>query len=660
MLKRAYSVLNVKEIAQEGDFYVIKGIATTPSTDRMGDIVEPLGATFAPKIPLLWQHQADKPVGHAEFGKPTKNGIPFTAKLPIIKEAGVLKDRVDEAIQSIKYRLVAAVSIGFRVINDAIERIDTGLRFLETEIMELSLVTIPANAEANITNIKSIDQKLLAASGKSQSRVVRLESSPGVTGKSSHTTLNKKDKTMNIAEQIKQFESSRSSKEARMTEIMEGAANEGKTLDAEQTEEYDTLAEEVKSIDSHLKRLDVLQKAQVAKAKAVEADEVNGKDGSKKAANTRSGLSIHISKDADEKFQGQSYTRMVIAKTLAHIMGGGIRPSEIALSRWGKTNPLLVEVIRANEVAGLASGSGEPGAELVSADNRFTGDFIEYLNSRTVFDKLPFREVPPNVAIKGQDGAATGYWIGESKAIKMSKPDFSSVSLTPLKVAAITTISNELLRDSSPAAEALVRDALVEAAAQRVDATVFSTDAASAGVSPAGLLQGLSPGSSAGVDGDDLRADVKALYSGFITAKNASGLYFVMNPSLAKAIQLMTNALGQQEFAGITQNGGTLLGDPVVTGENINANHLILLKPSDIYKIGDGGVEVSVSTQATIEQSTAPTGAQDTPTAQSQAMVNMFQNESTAIKVVRRINFAKRRSTAVSFVDDADYGSVAS
>lgn len=109
-MKRAYSVLEIKAVSD--DAREITGIATTPSPDRMGDVVEPLGAEFAAELPLLWQHQHDQPVGHVRFGKPTAKGIPFTATLPKIEEPGELQARVDLAWQSVKALLVRAVSIG--------------------------------------------------------------------------------------------------------------------------------------------------------------------------------------------------------------------------------------------------------------------------------------------------------------------------------------------------------------------------------------------------------------------------------------------------------------------------------------------------------------------------------------------------------------------
>ncbi|KTF68673.1 phage major capsid protein [Sphingomonas sp. HT-1] len=450
-----------------------------------------------------------------------------------------------------------------------------------------------------------------------------------------------------IADQITAFEQKRAALVATNEGIMTKAAEAGSTLDADQEEAFDDNQKDIEAIDKHLVRLRAMEKSSASRAQAVTGK--NGVDGTQ----SRSGPTIIIKGDADEKFEGQNFTRLVIAKTLARIEGVGFA-LEVARKRWADRNPTLVQVVRA-AVAGGGSDSGEWGAELVTADGRYTGDFIDYLYARTLFDNLPLREVPANVTIKGQDGTATAYWVGQSKSIPVSKPDFFNVNLTPLKVAALAVVSKELLRDSTPAAEMLVRDALVEASAQKVDGTFFSAAAAVPGVSPAGILNGVTAIPSAGNDVDGLITDIKALYAPFITANNASGLQYATTESLAKSIGLMQNALGQDAFPGITASGGTLKGDPISGGGNVGAGDLILMKPSDIYKIGDRGVEVSMSTEAAIEMADNPAGASDTPTANA-SVVSMFQTESVALKVVRPLNFAKRRASAVAYVGDADYG----
>lgn len=151
---RAYSLLEVK--AFDEDAREITGIATTPEPDRMGDVVDPLGAKFAAELPLLWQHRHDAPVGAVRFGKPTAKGIPFRASVAKIENPGPLKDLVDMAWDAVKAKLVRGVSIGFRALEYAFME-SGGIRFSETEIYELSLVTIPANASATIQTIKAMD-----------------------------------------------------------------------------------------------------------------------------------------------------------------------------------------------------------------------------------------------------------------------------------------------------------------------------------------------------------------------------------------------------------------------------------------------------------------------------------------------------------------------
>lgn len=156
----------------DDDSREIDGIATTPTPDRMGDIVEPKGAVFKLPIPLLWQHDASKPIGSVVSAKVTNGGITVKAKLAKIAESGVLKDRLDEAWQSIKTGLVRGLSIGFAPLESSQIKDTFSYRFTSWEWLELSAVTIPANSEASISVVKSIDAELRAASGQRKGAVV--------------------------------------------------------------------------------------------------------------------------------------------------------------------------------------------------------------------------------------------------------------------------------------------------------------------------------------------------------------------------------------------------------------------------------------------------------------------------------------------------------
>jgi hypothetical protein len=460
-----------------------------------------------------------------------------------------------------------------------------------------------------------------------------------------------------IADQIRDLEATRAAKAARAQEVLHKSMEESRSTDEAEAQEFDTLEAEIKQIDADLVRLRKAEQFAVQRGRPVVAP-ATGEDPAASASHQRgvgAPMILRKTTDAEDKFEGQSFTRMVIARALSHMDGMGRPAWAYAAERWGKTHPQLVEVMKAG-VAGGGSGSGEWGAELVQADSRYTGDFITYLYAKTLFDTLPLKEVPEDVVIKGQDGAATANWVGESKGIPVSKPDYSTVSLSPLKVAAIAVVSNDLIRRSSPAAEALVRDALVQASAQEVDSTFFSASAASAGVSPAGILNGIAGHNSHGNTIDDVVADIKQLYDYFITANysDSDRLAIITTPSLGKALSLMRTSLGVPAFPEVAS--GRLLGDPLYTGGNVSSGNVIVASLENIWRIGNLGIQVSISNVATIEQDGAPQGASDTPTAASATLMSMFQTESTAIKVVRPINFQLRRASAVALIDNAAYG----
>lgn len=154
MSDRAYSTIAVK--ALDEDQRTFSGLATSPVPDRVLDVIEPMGCKYKNPTVLLRAHDHQAPIGSVTFDRPTKAGITFTAHIPKIPEPGLLRDRVDMAWGEIKHGLCRAVSVGFRPLQT--EALPSGgLRFLKSEIYELSTVAVPAQELATIDQVKAID-----------------------------------------------------------------------------------------------------------------------------------------------------------------------------------------------------------------------------------------------------------------------------------------------------------------------------------------------------------------------------------------------------------------------------------------------------------------------------------------------------------------------
>lgn len=153
---RAFSHIEVKQVQEEQR--TLQGIASTPTPDRVQDVVNPMGMQQRGPVNLFLYHDHKMPVGIVSFGKPTKNGIPFTAQIPNVIEEGTVKERVNEAWHSVKYKLLQAVSIGFVPIDDGYEVLRSGgLLYKTWEILELSMIGVPCNPEALISAFKACD-----------------------------------------------------------------------------------------------------------------------------------------------------------------------------------------------------------------------------------------------------------------------------------------------------------------------------------------------------------------------------------------------------------------------------------------------------------------------------------------------------------------------
>jgi HK97 family phage major capsid protein/HK97 family phage prohead protease len=664
-MNRAYSFLEVKAVGEETR--TITGWATTPEVDRVGDIVEPLGVKYKNPLPLLWQHEHDKPIGLVEFGKPTAKGVPFTATLPRIEEPGALQDRIEEAWQSIKAGLVRAVSIGFRSLESENIAGTWGTRFIQSEVFELSAVTIPANATATINTVKSFDTGLPAASGKKEFTVVKLAKPAGasatVTKKLPVTPKPEEGQDMNYAEQIKSFKDTIEQKAARQKELIEAA--EGRTLDASESEEFDTITDEIKAAEVHVTRLEVMEKSNIAKAAPVQ-------DVTKQTH--RAPL---VAKNTEKLEPGILFARYAMCKMASQ--NNPAMAVEIAKSKYPQHEEMVKTLeleARGQKMQTLMKATVEAGttldatwaAPLVQYQN-FAGDFVEYLRPRTILGQFgtgnipSLNRIPFNVRIAGQTSGGQAYWVGEGAPKPLTAFDFNDTELRWNKIATIAVLTNELIRFSDPSAERLVRDGLAAAVIERADIDfVDPAKAAVANVSPASITNGIAGIPSSGNTAEDVRADVAALWAPFIAARNAPrNAVYLMDSTTALALSLMLNPLGQAEFPGLNLNGGTFLGVPVIVSDYLPVDSgggmVILLNASDIWLADDGQVTIDSSREASLQMLDNPTNHSGTGTPTT--MVSMFQTNSTAFLAERFINWQRRRVSAVAWLDNVNWGTAA-
>jgi HK97 family phage major capsid protein/HK97 family phage prohead protease len=614
VIQRAYAVLHVK--ALDAERRTITGIASTPEPDRMGDVIEPLGIAFNNPLPLLLYHDTRKPVGSVILSPPTAEGLAFEATLPIVAEPGALRDRIDEAWHSIKAGLLAGVSIGFRALETPKQIKPVGARFLKTEVLELSLVTIPANAAATIHTIKSLD---LAASGLHPSR--DRDPHPIVR-------VTKGAPAMTITEQITAFENKRAAHVGRLTEIQTKCAEEGRSKDEAEREEFTTLQTEVKTIDAELVDLRDMEKITMTQAKPV----VPAVKAFVPAITVKPNVA-----------PGTAFVRMACATLLCK--GNKFEAAEYA-KRWNDSTPEVALALKAAVAAGTTTDATWAGPLV---NQNISNDFIALLRPATILGKIPgLRTVPFNTKVPTQTGGGTYGWVGEAKPKPVTKLALGTTSLSIAKAAGIIVLTEELVRLSNPAAEDLARGDMIAGIAQFLDLQFIDPAvAAVAGVNPASITNG-APTAAATTSP---LADILGLISHFATNNiSVAGVTFIMSAANALALSFRTNLDGSPMFPGIGIDGGSYRGLTFVTSQAAGAN-VIALQPSLILYADDGGVTIDASREASLQMDSAPMSPADATT----VYISLWQNNLVGLRAERFVNWAKANANAVKYLTAAAY-----
>lgn len=649
VLSRAYSLVTVKGFDPERRTF--SGIATSPEADRVGDTIASEGVVYKNPLPLLLYHDSKKPVGEARFKRFTADGTPFDATIATVDRPGAVKDRLDEAVDSLNAKppLIRGVSIGFLPLEPPVYNKETGgYHYPKVEVHELSMVVIPAHQDATIAMLKSLDR---AASGAPSSSAGAPASSrtklrPG-------TTMARKSYADMIADGI----AARKEKSDKIDALLQKCGETGEALDAADEEIHDTLATEIVTIDKSLERFRAAEQREKDAAKPVIGRTPT------EAAESRAPTRITVDKKLPP---GIAFARYAMCMGMAR--GDEYRAKQIATDNYGDDAYGLIKLIDLQQKGAVGAANTQTAgwaSELVPYT--IMDDFIEFLRPGTILGKFgtngipSLRRVPFNTRVSGFSAGLTANWIGEGLPILLSKATSFTTSLTWSKLGALAVLTKEEIRFSNPSAEAKVRDELARAMIAKQDLDFINpAKAAVANVSPASITWNTTPILTTGTAAANLRTDLATLIATFGTANfDPSDIVLIMNTVDALNISLMITSLGNPVFPGLTMAGGNLLGFPVITTTAMTAtgspvsNIIVAVKASEIYLADDGVVTVDASDQASVEMvdSSSQTGITGT----GASLVSFWQAGLLGLKATREINWKLRRTGAARYIYNSLY-----
>jgi len=157
-IKAVFNMLEKKVINIDGvDYFTFKGYGSTFGNIDRDDEMMVAGCFrehIASQTPaLLWQHQMSEPLGVYTVVREDGKGLYVEGQMPM--DDDFVRGRV---VPQMKAGSVKTMSIGFTVDEYAYDKENDIIKFTKVKVWEISLVTIPANAQAMITEMKSLEE----------------------------------------------------------------------------------------------------------------------------------------------------------------------------------------------------------------------------------------------------------------------------------------------------------------------------------------------------------------------------------------------------------------------------------------------------------------------------------------------------------------------
>lgn len=352
---------------------------------------------------------------------------------------------------------------------------------------------------------------------------------------------------------------------------------EDKSYTDEEAQRFDSLEGEVNDLDIKIERAEKEEK--IAKRKAVKVEKKTEErkvaenfSFSEAARQAQSGNLTGLYAELDQEGRSNAVSAGVTPNA------GGIVLPEFA--------------IRAENTATEGTQPAD-GGNLIPKDRR---GFIEALYDRTIMGQAGIQMLnglSGNVEMPSEDSVVSASWAGETSAVPTQKATFGMENMSPVRLAAAVAYSTQLLRQSSPSIDAVMRRQIDQAIAQKLDDTFINgysagnvdglVDAtgtlASSDFNYDMLLEILQKGEEANLDATVVVSSPKARvkFMKEYTNTNGNGLPLLTGDSLITGSRfLSSNKVSNAE------GGGT------------NETQLFAFDPNQFYAGAWGGIQLTV------------------------------------------------------------------
>ncbi|WP_064577186.1 phage major capsid protein [Cupriavidus gilardii] len=394
----------------------------------------------------------------------------------------------------------------------------------------------------------------------------------------------------------------------------------GAALSAEEVAEFGNLEAQFDSLTAQIDRLRAAERMAAAVAKPV-----NGSvPAQPKQASRQPGESLGI------------IVRSLVAA------GGDPR----AAAHYAETQCGAPEI-----AAALNTGTGSAGGFIVPPG--YVPEVVELLRPASVVRKMGARTIPMpagTLTMSRHTAGSTATYVTEGADIPPSQPAFGPLTLSKKKLVAMVPVSNDLIRFSSPDANTLVRDDIVQGIGTREDQAFIRDNGA--GNTPTGLRYQAAAGAliaaNATINVQNVKNDLGKLELALLNG-NVKMLKpgWIMSPRTLVFLQNLVDGNGNHVFPEIA--AGQLRNKPYSVTTSIPDNLGAGGDASEIYLVDFNDAIIGEATGLIIDIS------KEGSYMSNGELVSAFSRDETLVRAITEHDFGMRHIPSVAVLTDVKW-----